>query len=424
MKKPVSKHVKIAITVVISAAILYAIMMIINNIGLVYESVSSAVSFIARILTPVIIGFIFAFLLHRPAAIFARLLQKTKLFKTRPRGAGALGVLITFVLLLAFFAAFLYLLIPSIIQSISSLGIDLPKYAQNVYQWGIDMTKTPFVAQVLEFLDVQITDDNSIAALVTNSWGEITSVLQSATAAVFGFIVNTGRFLYNFVLGMVFAIYMLLFKNQIRNQINLISKAVFKKFYYKLAFTYKVADGMFFRFVAGKGLSSLAVGIITFAVCAIAGFKYAALISLIIAVTNMIPTFGPLIGAIPAVLLAMMTSPIYGLYMLIIIIAVQIIEGNILSPRILGDSLGINGFWILFSIIVMGALFGIVGMLIAAPLFGLLRILIKNWLFKRDKSYEKLEPALEYAASLERYHIWTSKKPKNKKNRSKKNAKL
>jgi hypothetical protein len=81
MKKPVSKHVKIAITVVISAAILYAIMMIINNVGLVYESVSSAVSFVARILTPVIIGFIFAFLLHRPAAIFARLLQKTKLFK-------------------------------------------------------------------------------------------------------------------------------------------------------------------------------------------------------------------------------------------------------------------------------------------------------------------------------------------------------
>ncbi len=424
MKKPISKHVKIAITIVISAAILYAIMMVINNVGLVYESVRSAVSFIMRVLAPVIIGFIFAFLLHRPAAFFGRLLQKTKLFKERPRGAGALGVLITFMLMLAFFAAFLYLLIPSLIQSISSLGIDLPKYAKNIYQWVLDMAKTPFGAQVLEFLDINITDDNSISALITDSWGEITSVLRNAATAIFGFIVNTGRFLYNFVLGMVFAVYMLLFKKQIKNQIKLVSKAVFKNFYYKLAFTYKVADGMFFRFIAGKGLSSLVVGLVTFAACAIIGFKYAALIALIIAVTNMIPTFGPLIGAVPAILLAMMTSPIYGLYMLIIIVTVQIVEGNIISPRILGDSLGINAFWILFSIIVMGALFGIVGMLIAAPLFGLLRILIKNWLVKRDKSFVKLEPALEYAASIKRYHDWTTRKIKNKKNRRKKNAEL
>jgi len=422
MKKPKSKHVKIAFTVVISGAILYAIMTIIDNVGVVYESVSGAVSFIMRVLSPVIIGFIFAFLLHRPSSFFARLLQKIKFFKTRPKGASVLGVFITFVLMLAFFTAFLYLLIPSVIQSISSLGKDLPEYADNVYRWGIDMSKTQAGSQVLDFLGIEITNAESLTALITNSWSEVTTFLQSAAAAIFGFIINTGRLLYNFVLGMVFAVYMLLFKKQISRQLKLIFKAVLKGFYYKLAFAYKVADEMFYKFIAGKGISSIAVGVVTFAACAIGGFKYAALISLIIAVTNMIPTFGPLIGAVPAILLAMMTSPIYGLYMLIIIISVQVIEGNVLVPRILGDSLGINGFWILFSIIIMGSLFGVLGMFIAAPLFGLLRILIKNWLIKRGKAYEKRDPAEEYSASLSRYHEWTTKKIK--KIRRVKNAKL
>ena len=228
--------------------------------------------------------------------------------------------------------------------------------------------------------------------------------------------------LYNFVLGMFFTVYMLLYKGHIKEQFKTLGKSVFKGFYYKLAFTYKVADDMFYKFIAGKGICSIAIGIATFIICAIMGFKYVPLISLIVAVTNMIPTFGPFIGATPAALLAMITSPIYGLYMIIIIIVLQVIEGNIIAPRILGSALGLNGFWIIFSIVIMGALFGLVGMLVAAPLFGLIRILLKNWVVIRDKDYEKLSPEEEYAASLKRYKQWTAKKIKNIKPGRKKNA--
>jgi predicted PurR-regulated permease PerM len=147
----------------------------------------------------------------------------------------------------------------------------------------------------------------------------------------------------------------------------------------------------------------------------ILGFRYSALISLIVAVTNMVPTFGPFIGAIPATLLGMMTEPIYGLYILIIIVVLQIIEGNIIGPRVLGASLGINGFWIIFSIIIMGGLFGVIGMLIAAPFFGMLRILIKNWVLRKETDGEKLNNAEQYDASMARYREWVAAKPKAKK---------
>lgn len=409
MKKIESKHIRIAVTVVIAAAILYAIMSIIDNIGLVYVSVSSAISFVLRILRPVLIGFIFTLLLYRPAAFAARLLCRTKFFKQHRRGASVLGVFIVFIIFLALIAVFLYLMIPNVIQSVSSITRDLPQYGKELDTILTKVSQSVEVKGVLEFIGIDPASSSSTSAIISRFWSEITSVLQGVTEFLFGFIVNTGLFLYNFVLGLFFAIYLLIFKDEIKAQIACISKAISPKVHYRLGFIIKVSDDMFYRFIAGKGLCSIAVGIATFLACTIIGFKYTPLISLIIMITNMVPTFGPLIGAIPATLLAMMTAPIYGLYMLIIIIILQIIDGNILGPRVLGDSLGINGFWIIFSIVVMGALFGILGMLIAAPLFGLIRILIKNWMYKRQNDYVSDDAESEYNKSLERYKQWAKK---------------
>jgi predicted PurR-regulated permease PerM len=188
------------------------------------------------------------------------------------------------------------------------------------------------------------------------------------------------------------------------------SKNVFRKSHYRLMFVIDITDDMFYKFIVGKGICSLAVGILTFIVCSLLGFKYSPLISLIIAVTNMIPTFGPFLGAIPALLLSLMTAPVYALYMIIIIVGLQVVDGNIIGPRVLGESMGLYGFWIMFSIIVMGALFGVTGMLIAAPLFGVLRILIKNWIYR--KNHGMLEGEAEFTASMQRFKQWTSRKKK------------
>ncbi len=412
MKKIKNSQIRIAVIVVIAGAILYAIMSIIDNIGLVYDSVASAVRFVIGILAPVLIGFMITFLLSRPSDFFERLLGRIKLFAKKRKAAHSLGVLVAFVLFIGFIVAFFFLMVPGIIESVSSISRDIPGYAESVDAVLLDLSEDPGMTRVFEFVGIDVTRTNSLSAIISEFWGDITVIVQNITGTVLGFLVNTGLFLYNFVLGLFFSIYMLLFKHELKGQLRTLSKNVLRKSHYKLMFVVDISDDMFYRFLVGKGICSIAVGILTFAICAILGFKYSPLISIIIAVTNMIPTFGPFIGAIPALLLSLMTAPVYMLYMLIIIVVVQIVDGNIIGPRVLGNSMGINGFWIMFSIIVFGALFGVLGMLVAAPVFGILRILIKNWIYKRN--HETLEGEAEFTASMQRFREWTSKKKKDK----------
>lgn len=412
MKKIKNSQIRIAVIVVIAGAILYAIMSIIDNIGLVYDSVASAVRFVIGILAPVLIGFMITFLLSRPSDFFERLLGRIKLFAKKRKAAHSLGVLVAFVLFIGFIVAFFFLMVPGIIESVSSISRDIPGYAESVDAVLLDLSEDPGMTRVFEFVGIDVTRTNSLSAIISEFWGDITVIVQNITGTVLGFLVNTGLFLYNFVLGLFFSIYMLLFKHELKGQLRTLSKNVLRNSHYKLMFVVDISDDMFYRFLVGKGICSIAVGILTFAICAILGFKYSPLISIIIAVTNMIPTFGPFIGAIPALLLSLMTAPVYMLYMLIIIVVVQIVDGNIIGPRVLGNSMGINGFWIMFSIIVFGALFGVLGMLVAAPVFGILRILIKNWIYKRN--HETLEGEAEFTASMQRFREWTSKKKKDK----------
>ena len=412
MKKIKNSQIRIAVIVVIAGAILYAIMSIIDNIGLVYDSVASAVRFVIGILAPVLIGFMITFLLSRPSDFFERLLGRIKLFAKKRKVAHSLGVLVAFVLFIGFIVAFFFLMVPGIIESVSSISRDIPGYAESVDAVLLDLSEDPGMTRVFEFVGIDVTRTNSLSAIISEFWGDIAVFVQNITGTVLGFLVNTGLFLYNFVLGLFFSIYMLLFKHELKGQLRTLSKNVLRKSHYKLMFVVDISDDMFYRFLVGKGICSIAVGILTFAICAILGFKYSPLISIIIAVTNMIPTFGPFIGAIPALLLSLMTAPVYMLYILIIIVVVQIVDGNIIGPRVLGNSMGINGFWIMFSIIVFGALFGVLGMLVAAPVFGVLRILIKNWIYKRN--HETLEGEAEFNASMQRFREWTSKKKKDK----------
>jgi predicted PurR-regulated permease PerM len=387
-------------------------MSIIDNIGLVYESVAAAVGFVLGILAPVMIGFVITFLLSRPSDFFERQLSKIKILAKQRKVAHSLGVLFAFVLFIGIIVAFFYLMVPGIIESVSSISGDIPSYARSVDAVLLDLSENPNMARVFEFVGIDPAKTNSISAIISEFWDDITAFVQNITGSVLGFLVNTGLFLYNFVLGLFFSIYMLIFKHELKGQLRTLSTNMFRKSHYRLMFVVDIADDMFYRFLVGKGICSIAVGILTFAVCAILGFKYSPMISMIIAVTNMIPTFGPFIGAIPALLLSLMTAPVYALYMLIIIVGLQIVDGNIIGPRVLGSSMGINGFWIMFSIIVFGALFGVLGMLIAAPVFGVLRILIKNWIYRRN--HEALEGEAEFAASMQRFREWTSKKKKDK----------
>jgi predicted PurR-regulated permease PerM len=383
-------------------------MSVIDNIGLVYHSICVAVGFVLGLLAPVITGFIIAFLLNRPSGFFERPLLRLKHFQKHKMAAHVIGVLLAFVIFLGLFVAFFYLVVPGIIDSVAGISGDIPKYAQSVDKVLNDLSRDKSLKQMLDFIGIDIAKASSISSIISEFWSKITVFLQGLAGQLFSFVINIGLFLYNFVLGLFFAVYMLIFKNEIMGQFRTLSQNIFHKSHYKLMFVIDITDDMFYRFLVGKGILSLVVGILAFCACTLAGFKYALLISIIIAVTNMIPTFGPFIAAVPLALLSLMTGPVYILYMAVIMIVLLMIDGNILGPRILGNSMGINGFWIMFSIIVMGSLFGLLGMLIAAPLFGVLRILLKNWLYHR--SHEALSGEEEFTASMQRFHEWTTKR--------------
>ena len=156
---------------------------------------------------------------------------------------------------------------------------------------------------------------------------------------------------------------------------------------------------IFAKFISGKILDSLAVGVLTFIIMSIAGIPYTILISVIIGVTNIIPFFGQYIGIVPSAILVFIESPIKGVIFLILIIVLMQFDGNILGPKILGDSIGLKSFWILFSILFFGSLFGLLGMICAVPLFAIIYRLIKRWSARRLAA-KNIPTTTEYYRSI------------------------
>ena len=142
------------------------------------------------------------------------------------------------------------------------------------------------------------------------------------------------------------------------------------------------------------GLLNLLIGILTFIILSICKMPYTLLISVIIGITNIIPFFGPFFGAIPSVIIVLFVSPTKALWLVLIIFIIQQIDGNIIGPKILGDSIGVSAFWILFSLLIFSKLLGFVGMIVGVPIFAVVYTLIKEMLWSRRNISELLRKAL------------------------------
>ena len=179
--------------------------------------------------------------------------------------------------------------------------------------------------------------------------------------------------LLNFIIGIIVAIDVMLIQDTLLGQSKKIIYAVFKpKFGNTLIHTVRKCSDIFGGFISGKLLDSLIIGLICYIGCVILRIPNALLVAVIIGVTNIIPFFGPIIGAIPAVLLVVIQSPIHALYLLIFIVVLQQVDGNIIGPKILGDSTGLSSFWVMFAILVFGGIWGFFGMLLGVPIMAVI----------------------------------------------------
>ena len=219
--------------------------------------------------------------------------------------------------------------------------------------------------------------------LINEKLGEainyIITTISNLLPVIANFVISTTSSVLNIIIGIIVSIYILIDKEKFIALSKKVTYALCSKERAKFVLNLANKSNMTFsKFIGGKILDSAIIGILTFIILTIFKMPYVLLISVIIGVTNIIPFFGPFIGGIPSAIIILFASPIQALWFIIIIIVIQQIDGNIIGPKILGDSIGISAFWILFSLLVAAKFMGVVGMIIGVPLFAIIYSIIKE----------------------------------------------
>ena len=192
-------------------------------------------------------------------------------------------------------------------------------------------------------------------------------------------VISAVKMLFNFVIGLIIAIYLLSGKETFVGQgKKLIYTVLPSKYGNVVVRSMRIANQMFGGFVSGKILDSAIIGVICYVGLIILGIPYSLLVAVIVGVTNVVPFFGPFIGAVPSVILIALAEPVKGLYFIIFVLVLQQVDGNIIGPKILGDSTGLSSFWVIFAILVGGGLFGFMGMLLGVPTFAVFYCLLRE----------------------------------------------
>jgi predicted PurR-regulated permease PerM len=335
------------------------------------------------IISPFIIGFCIAYLLLPIVKMFNNLLKNIKFLKNKLVFNNAFSVILSFILLLFLLFIFVYVVIPGLYSSLLTFLQNIEYYAETAMNWAREtFSNQPAMLSLLD----KITDYfKDISEDVINQ------VLPFVTGVASGVFVG----IKNFLVGLIAAVYFLLRRKQFCAQVKKTVYAVFsKKVSDGLVNLVKVSDKAFSGFISGKFITSIIMGVLTYVFMSVLGIPYALLISVLIAVTDIIPFFGPFIGAVPSVIIILLINPWKALWLAIYIIVLQQLEGNIISPRILGKTVGIPAIWVMFAIIVGGGLFGVVGMIVGVPLFSVIYSITKDFIEIRLRN-KKLSPKTE-----------------------------
>ena len=346
------------------------------------------------ILEPFIYGFVIAYVLRPTCRWWEKHLREllVRAHVKHAQGiASALAITFCELLALTIVITLFMLVIPQVITSIISLVSVLPDQLDNANTWLHDTLE--------KYPTMQQSWDSLYADLSTRlrDWlkTDLTPMLQTVLNGLGTQVVNIVGFLKNAFLGLIVSIYLLAARRRFLAQSRLILYSIAKEKWAKLIEDEMIyADKMFSGFLMGKLLDSLIIGIICFVGTYLMGIKSALLVSVVVGVTNVIPFFGPYIGAIPSTLWLLLENPLHAVYFLIFIIVLQQVDGNIIGPKILGNSTGLSSFWVLFSILFFGGLWGFVGMIIGVPFFAVVYDIITRLVMRglhRNKREDMIE---------------------------------
>ena len=359
-----------------------------------FQGFGNAISKVTGILMPFIYGAVIAYLLKpvcNTVENFLRRLLPEKMGSTANMLAVAFSLLFGILVVYALFM----MIVPQLVTSVTTLYYTAQNNIRDFVDWA---SKQEIIASNEQLLDFIKTSYNKLQANL-DTWVKETllpsmqSILSGAAVGVMSFV----AFLKNFVIGLIVSVYLLASRKKFGQQGKLILYSLVKPRWADL-FLEEIcyADKMFGGFINGKILDSAIIGVLCYIACLIFKFPSALLVSVIIGVTNVIPFFGPFIGAIPATLLILIQNPIKALWFVLFVLVLQQVDGNIIGPKILGNTTGLSSFWVLFAILLFGGLWGFVGMIIGVPLFAVIYDVIKKLVFHGLKRNEELEMVTTY----------------------------
>lgn len=375
-----------------------------------FSAIKSIFSTVMGALAPVTYGFVIAYLCNPLVKLFENKVFKFKKAKRdRSRLKRALAILLAFVVVFAIISAFFVLLIPQIGESYKTLSSNMGDYITTVQKFISNSSEKikSFLANN-EALG-KIVDFDSITKDVTSFLSNFSSYLGTAVNYILGSLDNIFTELKNLLIGIFLSIYMLYSKEKLCGQIKkLLASITSRRTYLNIVSLTRFTDRAFGGFITGKILDSLIIGLVCFIIFGICGFNYYPIMAAIVAVTNIIPIFGPFIGGGIIGILVLIAQPSKIILFIILEIIIQQVDGNIIGPKILGGTIGLSGMWVMISITVAGGLFGLPGMLLGVPAFAviysLLRELSENRLRKKEaphrtESYMADPPEKDYLHS-------------------------
>lgn len=369
-----SKYTTISVYCFLVVSCIIIFYLSLSQIDVVYAKVQEGIG----VLQPFFIGIVIAYLLNFIVKFLEEVAIKNKyISKVIKKPKRWLSLFIAYSIAVFLVALFIKFVLPQLIDSIVGLINDIPRYIDS---------SNELISKAYKKLDLSPRNQQLINSNINKL---IDYIIKTATGLlpILGNLFKTlASSVWNIVIGLIVSIYLLMEKEKFIALSRKVTYGIMPvKAAEKINEVAHRSNDVFGKFLTGKIFDSFIIGILTFIILAIFKMPYTTLVSVIVGCTNIIPFFGPFIGAIPSFLIIMFVDPIKAIWFLVIILIIQQLDGNIIGPKILGNSIGISAFWILFAIMVAGKFLGLVGMVIGVPIFAVFYTLIKEFIEERLK---------------------------------------
>ena len=359
-----------------------------------FQGFGDAISKLTGILMPFIYGAVIAYLL-KPVCNCVENFLRRLLPEKMGTAANMLAVAVSLLFGILVVYALFMMIVPQLITSVTTLYYTARNNLNDFVDWASHQEIIASNQKLLDFIEtsydnLQDTLDNLVRTKLVPS---MQSLLSGAALGVMSFV----TFLKNIIIGVIVSVYLLASRKKFGQQCKMILYSLIKPRWADIILEEVLyADKMFGGFINGKIMDSAIIGVLCYIACLIFKFPSALLVSVIIGVTNVIPFFGPFIGAIPATLLILIQNPIKALWFVLFVLVLQQVDGNIIGPKILGNTTGLSSFWVLFAILLFGGLWGFVGMIIGVPLFAVIYDVLKKFVFHGLRRNEEMELVTTY----------------------------